>query len=116
MASKEKSTNSEKMNEAPHDWEKEVQATLELAESIQAAEPSPFFKERVLARLDIETEPMLKRNWLRRNRLAIAAAVLLLAVNAFTLLQYSSPEAPSQGAEGVEAIAEVYEMTLDSKY
>lgn len=90
----------------------EVEKTLELAENIQAARPSAFLKSRIMAQL----EPVPEVNWWRKNRLAIAAAVVLLLANAVTVLQYSGGADQGQQTKGVEAIADVYDMNTGSNY
>lgn len=94
----------------------EVQKTLDLAEHISPAGPSAAFKSRLMAQLATEETPVVEVSWWRRNRLAIAAAILLLAANAVTVLQFSGAEAPSEGTQGVEAVAEAYNLTFENSY
>ena len=94
----------------------EVEMTLELAENIQPARPSAFLKSRIMAQLEAEAVPAPEVSWWRRNRFAIAAAVFLLVANALTVLQYTGAKDQGQALEGIEAVAEAYDMNPDIKY
>ncbi|MEM7037032.1 MAG: hypothetical protein AAF570_08650 [Bacteroidota bacterium] len=72
----------------PSDIEQEVAQTLALAEAIEQVPSNPFLREKIMRRI-AEELPARRPQARRRFALQLAATVLLVLVNAFTVLNRS---------------------------
>lgn len=97
-------------------FEQEAEKTISLLTEIQAVSPSPFLKERIMARLGEaeQEEPETKRNWFVEYRIQLVAGLILLAINTLTLANYSMDVTAETNS--IDFIAQDYSLSTDYSY
>jgi len=93
--------------------EREVQKTLDLLISTPAIKPRPFFYTRLKTRLQASANPtpVVVRLFHRRIALAVLGIVLLVAINAFSLLRLTSRTMETQEAQAIASFAKEYSIS-----
>lgn len=99
------------------DIQREIEATLGMLDELHPVEPPVGLAERVMAGIAAEGRPVM-RIQRRQNRMVwvAAAAAVVLAINAFTLIQWTrKPHSQGNLAQSGDAIEDIRtEYSLDN--
>jgi hypothetical protein len=95
--------------------EREIQETLDLLAVTPRVKPTPFFYTRLKARMAAAARPErgLSRLLHTRAVLAVVAVALLVALNAFSLLQLASRSSEAYKQEAAASIAQDYSISYN---
>ncbi|UII23106.1 hypothetical protein [Fulvivirga ligni] len=92
--------------------EKEVDSTMSSMDNLERATVKPFFYTRLQARMNKEREYVTSAGW----KWSMAAVILLLVMNAFTLLQVDSTDSAEGNSDEVELLSQEYSVSTFDIY
>jgi hypothetical protein len=93
--------------------EREVQRTLDLLTATPHVRPRPFFYTRLKARMQAPPPPAVGVARLLHHRVALTVlgVVMLIALNAFSLLHFVSQGTATQQARAIVSFAQEYNIS-----
>jgi hypothetical protein len=97
------------------DVERETEAALAAFDTVQRAAANPFFYTRLKARLQAKERSRKTNRIPARLVLAVCGVLVLIALNVFSMLEYSSKKSEVQKQQVLASLADEYGLSY-SRY
>ena len=93
--------------------QEEVEMTLSSTEKIREAEPNPFLFDRIMYRMETESQP---NNAITIRFKYVLAILILVALNILTVIHFNSEKSDIEAQSRIANFDEEYSVTFKLNY